>query len=458
MSMTIIDNFSLKGKSFMDGRQSVATLAALKAIPETDIPDGFRAYCAETKLWYEYNSANSVDATTGRWRSVDATTSASVDAKIKAAVTDKLGEAGGIATLDSNGLIPSSNLPGYVDDVIELAGFVAGVTASAVTNASSLPAGNEFYYDSTNKRVVLRELSFGSTSDKYSYWATGQAADDSLIASTFGRVCGPGGTPLKGKIYVDTSTNRQYRWSGTQMVELGKQIALGAVEGTGNVITEIAVEDNVIKPKKVATMIPSSQKGAANGVATLDQHGSLPMDQMPGGAMKTYLVDEIIDSLPAGTTVNSTENAPVAKGKIVYIGNSGQFVSKGSDGSYSSVWVGHEAYGSLSNGEVYDNHFPYVVGVRSTSSGVIGQAYIYIASNTRTRLDQHEVTHSGNTADPVTNIMATAGQIIVYHGKISMSKVDGLDNTINTLSERVSSLESAEPESIPVAEIEALFT
>lgn len=265
MSMTIIDNFSLKGKSFMDGRQGVATMAVLKAIPETDIPDGFRAYCAETKLWYEYNSANSVDATTGRWRSVDATTSASVDAKIKAAVTDKLGEAGGIATLDSNGLIPSSNLPGYVDDVIELAGFVAGVTASAVTNASSLPAGTKWYYDTTAKRVVLKELTLGSTSEKYRYWATGQAADDSLIASTFGRVCGPGGTPLKGKIYVDTSTNRQYRWSGTQMVELGKQMTLGAVEGTGNVVTGISVEDNVIKPQKGGTMATQADVTALTG-------------------------------------------------------------------------------------------------------------------------------------------------------------------------------------------------
>lgn len=68
MGTTLIDNFDYRGKRFLDSRQSVATLAALKAMPDTQLPDGFRAYCAEDKQWYEFNSANEVDATTGKWR------------------------------------------------------------------------------------------------------------------------------------------------------------------------------------------------------------------------------------------------------------------------------------------------------------------------------------------------------------------------------------------------------
>ena len=48
----------------------MATLAALRAVPETSVPDGFRAYCAKDGQWYEYNSANEVDATTGKWRRI----------------------------------------------------------------------------------------------------------------------------------------------------------------------------------------------------------------------------------------------------------------------------------------------------------------------------------------------------------------------------------------------------
>lgn len=68
MGTTLIDNFSYKGRRFLDERQSVATLAALKAVSATDIPDGFRTYCAADGQWYEYNSANTEDSTTGKWR------------------------------------------------------------------------------------------------------------------------------------------------------------------------------------------------------------------------------------------------------------------------------------------------------------------------------------------------------------------------------------------------------
>ncbi len=70
MGTSLIDNFDYRGRRFLDGRQSVATLAALRAVPETSVPDGFRAYCAEDGQWYEYNSGNAVDATTGKWRRI----------------------------------------------------------------------------------------------------------------------------------------------------------------------------------------------------------------------------------------------------------------------------------------------------------------------------------------------------------------------------------------------------
>lgn len=68
MSTTLIDNFSYRSRRFLDARQGVATLAELKAVAAADIPEGFRAYCAETALWYEYSSANPADPSTGKWR------------------------------------------------------------------------------------------------------------------------------------------------------------------------------------------------------------------------------------------------------------------------------------------------------------------------------------------------------------------------------------------------------
>lgn len=77
------------------------------------------------------------------------------------------GSPNGLAELDPSGKVPSSQLPSYVDDVIE------------ATTIANFPA-------------------------------TGEA----------------------GKIYVDTSTNKTYRWSGSAYVEISASLALGETSST----------------------------------------------------------------------------------------------------------------------------------------------------------------------------------------------------------------------------------
>lgn len=83
--------------------------------------------------------------------------------------TDKVnnsekGVANGVATLDANGKVPASQLPSYVDDVIE-----------------------GYYHEGTFYE---------------------EAAHTTAI------------TPETGKIYIDLSTNKSYRWGGSTMVEI----------------------------------------------------------------------------------------------------------------------------------------------------------------------------------------------------------------------------------------------
>lgn len=85
----------------------------------------------------------------------------------------------GLATLDSTGKVPSSQLPSYVDDVIE--GYYSD---------------GKFY--STKS---------GST---YSGEITGEA----------------------GKIYTDLNTDRTYRWSGTVYTQIKGDLALGETDST----------------------------------------------------------------------------------------------------------------------------------------------------------------------------------------------------------------------------------
>lgn len=92
--------------------------------------------------------------------------------------TSAKGAKNGVASLDANGLVPSSQLPSYVDDVLE------GYISSDAKN---------FYKDS-------------SKSSAYS--------------------------PESGKIYVDLTNNKTYRWSGTTYVVISETLALGTTSST----------------------------------------------------------------------------------------------------------------------------------------------------------------------------------------------------------------------------------
>lgn len=86
-----------------------------------------------------------------------------------------IGQADGVAGLDSQGRVPASQLPSYVDDVLE---------------------------------GTLRD------------------------ATTF---VDPEGTPYgpeSGKIYIDTTTNKEYRWSGSQYAVISESLALGETSST----------------------------------------------------------------------------------------------------------------------------------------------------------------------------------------------------------------------------------
>lgn len=90
--------------------------------------------------------------------------------------TSQVGAKGGVAPLDENGIISSTYLPSYVDDVID-----------------------------------------------------GTISDD---LSTFTDTASKAVTPEAGKIYNDITKNKSYRWSGSAYVSLNDGVALGETEKT----------------------------------------------------------------------------------------------------------------------------------------------------------------------------------------------------------------------------------
>lgn len=109
----------------------------------------------------------------GKALSANITLSAS---DVSAIATSAKGAAGGVAELDSTGKVPAAQLPSFVDDVVE--GYYYN---------------SKFYKDSAHASEI-----------------TGEA----------------------GKIYIDLSTEKTYRWSGSVYVEISASLALGETSST----------------------------------------------------------------------------------------------------------------------------------------------------------------------------------------------------------------------------------
>ena len=68
MAIKIGANLAYNGKLPNFERDSFETKTAMKAFDENSIDEGHLSYCKEDGNIYQYKSANTVDATTGKWR------------------------------------------------------------------------------------------------------------------------------------------------------------------------------------------------------------------------------------------------------------------------------------------------------------------------------------------------------------------------------------------------------
>ena len=112
----------------------------------------------------------SIDGGTTEYNLKDSTARSDITA-----INGKIGAANGIASLNGTGKVPESQLPSYVDDVIE--GYLYN---------------GAFYEDSAHTKLITAET---------------------------------------GKIYIDLATNNTYRWGGSVYVLTGSNLDEESVEG-----------------------------------------------------------------------------------------------------------------------------------------------------------------------------------------------------------------------------------
>lgn len=107
------------------------------------------------------------------------------------------GSANGVAELDNSGKVPSSQLPSYIDDVVDVVGFVS-------SNPTQSMLVGQIYYNTTNRRLFK------------------------AISQTQGIE----EDPAQDKIYVKVDDNTTWRWSGTTLVQLNSGLVLGETSTT----------------------------------------------------------------------------------------------------------------------------------------------------------------------------------------------------------------------------------
>lgn len=164
-----------------------------------------------------YNAALSPNDLSTRMTAAEANIKSNSDtaASFKSFIDSK-GASNGIAPLNSSGIVPTEYLPSTVRDVAEFEQFVS---VSNVRQQSAAVDGRIMYNLPTNTFICRVQLSVDEAA-YYNSWPTRELYLDSSL------------TPYAGKIYIDTSTDKTYRWDGVELVEVSKSIDLGETEDT----------------------------------------------------------------------------------------------------------------------------------------------------------------------------------------------------------------------------------
>lgn len=183
------------------------------------------------------------------------------DTEARSALIDKTekGAANGIATLDAAGKVPSSQLPSYVDDVIE------------------------GYYNDGNFYTTLTP---GQDDEPDTYSGLITAESD--------------------KIYVDKSTNLTYRWSGSVYVTISSPQIYTAGDGLNLSNGEFSVDNTVVRIGGTDSQQTLNAPDIVNNVAYNSSTHKLTM-------VKNSVASDIVEIVTSGfqLTTNETTGADV---------------------------------------------------------------------------------------------------------------------------------------------------
>ena len=344
------------------------------------------------------------------------------DAQVK---RSEMGMPEGVATLDATGKVPSSQLPSFVDDVIEVESFdllpETGETGKIYVTKDT----NLTYRWSGSQYVEISEsLALGETSSTAYPGDKGKATTDKVNAHTSDY-----NNPHKvdkaqvglGNVDNTADLDKPVSNATQELVDNTKKELEEKINNSGN-----DLQDNIDKIDERVTNIEDSiaQPG---GLATLDDAGKVPLEQLPS------LVDDVIE-------VDSFEHLPEA-GEVGKI-----YVTKDTNLLYRWTGVKYvEVSESLHLGETADTAYAGDKGKETTDKV---NSHISDFNNPhKVTAEQVGLGNVDNTSDinkPVSTAQQEALDAVKteLEEKINNSGSD-LQGNIDKIDERVTNIENS---------------
>lgn len=133
MALVIGDQFSYQARKPLDSRLVASNLASLLAINEATVYNGIQVYVESEKQFYVFNSSNTVDAVTGKWREFNPGSS-KIEGTLKysKAFTKNVNDNEVIAFADISGVTAITDIKTnqFINDVAGIIGKIVSVDST----------------------------------------------------------------------------------------------------------------------------------------------------------------------------------------------------------------------------------------------------------------------------------------------------------------------------------------
>jgi hypothetical protein len=213
-----------------------------------------------------------------------------------------------VAELDGSGKVPSSQLPAYVDDVLEYADLVAfPATGESAKIYIALDTGKTYRWSGSVYVEIIASpgttdaIAEGSVNLYYTDLRASAAAPVQSVAGKTGAVSLDKSDVGLGS--VDNTSDADKPISTLQQAALDDKLALsggtmtGAIDMGGSSLSNLPspLSDDEAATKKyvddgLLLKLDASEKGAVNGVAELGADGKIPSSQLPAIAITDTFV------------------------------------------------------------------------------------------------------------------------------------------------------------------------